>query len=229
MSAKISRVSADLLLLASASFAQWESADSTRAGTAPAEASATPAAPAKTISRFRERMYRDDAAFGNKLYNGASIATWVGVGAFWGGLFSGQGGITALGFLTMSAGIPIMGVGAGKMQDAALVLNPEAQQAGGAGWGLYGAGVASYIAGIVVIGTNIKEDEDGELTLAPAAAITGLSLMAASQVLYYTGWYQFSRRRMVARGYLASFSMAPTLHIAGQRLDGAGVKLVAGF
>lgn len=218
----LSRAGFAVLIACSASFAQWES-DS-------AELSEKVEAPAKRhISLKREKLYREMAASGNALYRAGSVSTWVGLGAFWGGFFTNQGLISNLGLLAMWGGIPMMGVGSGQVQDAAVAINPESNEAGSLGWPLYGAGLASQIGSFVVLVANLKEDDNGDLTIAPAAAITGLSLLAAGQIMHYVSWYQFSRRRSAGNSNLASWSIVPDLRVAGHGVQATGARLALRF
>ena len=216
-----------LLLAASAAPAQWESDSVDRSDTPPrVEASAKPA-----LSERRERLYRDMAASGNTLYKVGSITAWVGLGAFWGSFFiPNSGPALPLGMLAMWGGIPMMGAGADQMQLAATVVNPEAMPRRGIiPWVLYGAGLASQIGSIVVIGASLKEDADGDLTISPAAALTGLGLLLGGHVMHYVSWYQFSRRRATARIDLASWSVVPDFRLAEDGTRTAGARLAYRF
>lgn len=229
-----------VLVAASAATAQWQTGAESSSSSAPSSQgapatsgdsgtikSAEPAiapAPVKKLSPRRERLFREQAASGNSLYTIGSISTWVGLAAYWGGGFGGVPAVSSLGALAMWSGIPMMGVGSGQVQDAALAIDPEAGTAGSAGWALYGLGLVSQIAGSVVIVSNLHDDGGGNgPTAPPAAIITGLSLQVAGQIMHYVSWYQFSRRRALGNINLASWSLQPEVRLAagGAALPGA--------
>ena len=80
-----------------------------------------------------------------------------------------------------------------------------------------------------MIGANLKEDDEGEVTLSQGAALTGLGLLLGGHIMHYASWYQFSRRRALARIDLASWSLAPDVRLGENGRLQPGARLALRF
>jgi hypothetical protein len=228
-SSRLSRAAAVLLLTASVSFAQWEDAADSSAKRSTQESAPAASAGKGRMSEAKEQLYRDMASSGNSLYKMGSYLAWGGLAVNVAGNLSNSFVVARVGGLVNAIGIPMMGVGAGRVQSAARAINPEAGSVGNAGWPLYWGGWGLQAAGIVVLVSSTEDDGYGDPSISSGALATGIVLLLTGQVLHYVSWYQFSRRREIGNINLISLSVLPDIRVADNRVTAGGAKLVWAF
>lgn len=175
---------------------------------------------------------------GNTLMKTGSIVAGAGL------LIGGAGGnpyVATVGLLATWVGIPMVGMGADKLNHGAELLNP-AYQANYRGWNWYWAGVSldavSFVLGFRAGVAYVKAQDDGKdqedavkamlpnLIPALVAGLAGTGCKVTSFIKFakLTG-----EGRRAARGEEVSLSLQPTLLLAGDGAPIPGAALTIGF
>jgi hypothetical protein len=173
---------------------------------------------------------------GNSQYQFGRVLAWGGVAAYLVGNFAGLAPLSLVGSLSMTIGIPVMGVGAGKAERASLALNPNGNVSPHTGWPVYWTGWGLQAGGLVLIiggiASNIETDEYGDSQIsdnAVAPILTGALAFIAGGICHYVAWYQFSERLDQSGLNMAGLTYEPTLHWDRGQVDGGGMKLSLAF
>lgn len=204
--------------------------------------------------------YLEDMKRGDALYGRGRTLVWTGAAliplsllAFVPVLFDGAFGITAAdpgfggyigaaGLGLIHIGIPLLGLGADRLESGAKGANPGFQPRDSSSWSLYGRSWALIGAGAAILAVSIpfvavaaldwSRDDAPVDYIALGLVYSGLGLGVAGILEQEYCGYRFYRRRRDAKdasGGLTSLSLRPVLRLGRDGDPGAGLNLMAVF
>lgn len=223
---------AALLLFVAAATAQSGSLDYDTSETAATRP--PPKALAEGESRMAQQMFQN----GNSMVTAGHILSTGGFILANVGTLAENPALSLIGNISFSIGLPVLGVGAGKVNNAAELQDPG-YRADYRGWGWYWTGFVTGNVGVLMLNSVINEannaDTEEEQEEALSKAGFPLILILTGAVCNIVSWVKFARlagegRRAAAfNGAAASLDLQPQLLLTSEGKVAPGLKLSYGF
>ena len=218
-------------LCVAGAFAQSGGLDYDTSDTAPRPA---PKALAQTESRMAKQMYESGSTMvtaGHVLSTGGFILGTVGN-------FAEAPVLGLIGNISFAIGLPVLGIGAGKVNSAAELQDPG-YKANYRGWGWYWTGFVTGYVGVLMLNNIINEannaDTEEEQDEALSKAGFPVILILTGAVCNIVSWVKFARlagegqRAAAFNGAAASLDLQPQLMLTRDGDLAPGMKLSYGW
>lgn len=161
---------------------------------------------------------------GNSMVLGGHVLAGGGMALAVLGSISNSPGLSLAGNLAYAVGVPLLGVGAGKVNRAGEMLDPS-YAADYRGWGWYWTGMAMSVGGTLLIISAINdfeqadtfEEEEEASEAAAGKIIPGAFLLLGSAVCNITSWVKFALlagEGQRAVQYRSSLDVSPTIRLS---------------